>query len=184
MSEMFRRREARRLIEKEINWSKKRKLFLVFTPHLPYLKARMIESKAELLSIMELSGLKAFLIEENIDMEILKEFLKEEKVIPVSNDPRLFSFETGFLSYLEEANKEADNFSKAVKKITGEVAERLHIEDRGMIEEGKYADLVLYNNGRVEKVWVNGEEEYDAAEMRENISGKAGKVLFRSRYNS
>lgn len=178
MRQAFQEKQSRRLIEKEIEWNKKRKIFLAFTPHLPYLKPRLIKSKAELLSIMEIVGLRAFVMEEGIDMKTLQEFLGEEKVIPVSSDPRLFSLETGFLSYLQEASKEPESFSKAVSKITGEVADRLKIKERGEIAEGKYADLVLYNQERVERVWVNGEEMYDGKMARE-AKGNRGRVLIR-----
>ena len=75
----------------------------------------------------------------------------------------------------------------AIYKMTGLSAENLGINDRGIITNGNYADLVLFNpetvidnaniqNGKalstgIEKVWVNGELVFQAQKPTGKYSG-------------
>ena len=68
------------------------------------------------------------------------------------------------------------SLEEAIHKMTALTAENLGIKKRGKIEVGQYADLVLFDSGKVsdmatarkpqlksvgiEKVWVNGKEVY------------------------
>ena len=85
------------------------------------------------------------------------------------------------------------NLETAIYKMTGLTAEHLGIKDRGIISNGNYADLVLFDpakvidhadikNGKalssgIEKVWVNGEIIY----QNQKPTGKyPGKLIRRS----
>lgn len=75
----------------------------------------------------------------------------------------------------------------AIYKMTGLTAEHLGITDRGIIQNGYFADLVLFNpatvidnaniqNGKalstgIEKVWVNGELVYQSQQATGSLPG-------------
>lgn len=79
------------------------------------------------------------------------------------------------------------SLENAIYKMTGLSAEHLGISDRGIIANGNYADLVLFNpdtvidnaniqNGKalstgIEKVWVNGKIIWQDAKPTGNYSG-------------
>jgi len=83
------------------------------------------------------------------------------------------------------------NLVNAVHKMTGQTAEYLGIKDRGIIEAGKKADLVLFNPNTVidhaailnshalstgiEMVWVNGQLVY----QNQKATGKRPGVLIK-----
>ncbi len=83
-----------------------------------------------------------------------------------------------------------DRFEEAIRKVTGYVAERFMIKDRGVIREGAYADLVIINLDELETnespvdtrraplgvkfVLVNG---IITAENGKHTGAKNGKIL-------
>lgn len=92
--------------------------------------------------------------------KILGRYVREQKLIPIET---------------------------AIYKMTGLSAENLGIHDRGIIANGNYADLVLFNpdtvidnaniqDGKalstgIEKVWVNGQVVYQAQQATGKYSG-------------
>ena len=83
------------------------------------------------------------------------------------------------------------SLEEAVRKMTGAVAERLRLSDRGFVREGLAADLVLLEPARlrdtatfekpatfptgIEHVWINGAHVLDGA--RYDARAAAGRVL-------
>lgn len=83
--------------------------------------------------------------------------------------------------------KKIMTLENAIYKMTGLAAEHLGITDRGLIQNGYFADLVLFNpetvidnaniqnptalSTGIEKVWVNGEMVYGAQKSTGKFSG-------------
>ncbi|MDE2691705.1 MAG: D-aminoacylase [Acidobacteriota bacterium] len=101
--------------------------------------------------------------------------------------PRGFGAFTRFLGrYVRERN--VVSLEEGIRKMTSLSAQHLGIADRGAIEEGHYADLVLFDPETVidrstyedphlpsvgiEKVWVNGELVFDGGETTGNRPGR------------
>ncbi len=101
--------------------------------------------------------------------------------------PRGFGAFTRFLGhYVRERN--VVSLEEGIRKMTSLSAEHVRITDRGAIEEGYYADLVLFDpetvidrstyedphvpSAGIEKVWVNGEVVFDGGETTGNRPGR------------
>ena len=100
--------------------------------------------------------------------------------------PRGFGAFTRFLGrYVRDRN--VVTLEEGIRKMTSLSAEHLGIADRGAIEEGHHADLVLFDpetvidrstyeephipSAGIEKVWVNGELVFDGGETTGNRPG-------------
>ena len=107
--------------------------------------------------------------------------------------PRGFGAFTRFLGrYVRDRN--VVTLEEGIRKMTSLSAEHLGIAERGAIEEGHYADLVLFDpetvsdratyedphipSAGIEKVWVNGELVFDGGETTGN---RPGSVIRRVR---
>ncbi len=101
--------------------------------------------------------------------------------------PRGFGAFTRFLGhYVRDRN--VVTLEEGIRKMTALSAQHLGIADRGAIEEGHYADLVLFDPATVidrstydkphipsegiEKVWVNGQLVFDGGETTGNRPGR------------
>ena len=101
--------------------------------------------------------------------------------------PRGFGAFTRFLGhYVRDRN--VVSLEEGIRKMTSLSAEHMGITDRGAIQEGLYADLVLFDPDTVteqstyedphvpslgiEKVWVNGQLVFDGGETTGNRPGK------------
>ena len=100
--------------------------------------------------------------------------------------PRGFGAFTRFLGhYVRERN--VVSLEEGIRKMTSLSARHLGIADRGAIQQGHYADLVLFDpetvidrstyedphvpSAGIEKVWVNGELVFDGGETTGNRPG-------------
>ena len=68
-------------------------------------------------------------------------------------------------------------FEKAIQKITSIPAQKFGLRDRGEIAEGKFADIVLYKNGAISDVFVNG---VPAVRFGKLLNARGGMVLRRT----
>ena len=101
--------------------------------------------------------------------------------------PRGFGAFTRFLGrYVRERN--VVTLEEGIRKMTALSAQHLGITERGAIQEGYYADLVLFDpetvidrstyedphlpSAGIEKVWVNGELVFDGGETTGNRPGR------------
>lgn len=129
--------------------------------------------------------------------EDVQKFLQYERTMIGSdglpNDPhphpRLWGAFPRFLGYY---CRDLNLFERpeAIHKMTGKSAQEFGLKDRGIIADGYYADLVLFDFDRVkdnatyqvpqqpaegiEKVWVNGVLSYQNGT---GVTGRAGKFL-------
>ena len=101
--------------------------------------------------------------------------------------PRGFGAFTRFLGrYVRDRN--VVTLEEGIRKMTALSAEHLGIAERGAIQEGHYADLVLFDpetvidrstyeephvpSAGIQKVWVNGELVFDGGETTGNRPGR------------
>jgi N-acyl-D-amino-acid deacylase len=101
--------------------------------------------------------------------------------------PRGYGAFTRFLGhYIRDRN--VVSLEEGVRKMTAQSAQYVGISERGLIKEGHYADLVLFNPETVadratpeaphlpsvgiEKVWVNGELVYEDGQVTERRPGR------------
>ena len=88
-----------------------------------------------------------------------------------------------------------DRFEDSIRQITSYPAKRFAIKDRGVLEEGKYADIVILNKDQlvshdrdedplqypegIDYVFVNGQLSIDHKKQIEGV--KAGRMLKKER---
>lgn len=83
-----------------------------------------------------------------------------------------------------------DTMPKTIRKMTGAIADRFMLENRGYIREGYYADLTVFDEAvlrsaspdqersfGIEKVFVNGEKVLDGNQIDRETLKTAGRAL-------
>ncbi|MDD6021908.1 MAG: hypothetical protein PUB94_04565 [Oscillospiraceae bacterium] len=83
-----------------------------------------------------------------------------------------------------------DTMAKTVRKMTGAIADRFMIKDRGYVREGCFADLTVFDESElrkatpdrtcsfgIDKVFVNGEMLVDGESFDAEKAAKAGRAL-------
>ena len=79
--------------------------------------------------------------------------------------PRLYG---AFPKFLREyaGEKSALSFAEAVRKMTGMPARRLGLKDRGTLEPGNYADLLVFDPAKFtdRATWQNPRQEAEGLE--------------------
>lgn len=78
----------------------------------------------------------------------------------------------------------------AVRKMTGGIADRFMIADRGYLKEGYYADLTVFNEEKmksatpdkkqsfgIESVYINGKLVFDGEKLNEDVLKTSGRAL-------
>ena len=142
--------------------------------------------------LMRVTNLRAVVFYRNVNFDYLKKALGHERCIVASNGGAMPAGRAGiaaekvlnhersyntFPKFLEMASRENQMpIEKAVNKITGLPARKFGIKDRGIIAEGKCADLAVIQNNKISAVIVNGKIAVKNGEFQ-NVS--VGKVLRR-----
>ena len=132
--------------------------------------------------------------------EIVSELSKDERCLYMTDawvedhgvqNPAIYDCFPKFLKF--SLCGTGDNMPNTIRKMTGAVADRFSIRDRGYIKPGYYADITVFDETRlregtpdqeksfgIEKVYINGVNVLDANELKsEEIrhSGQAIRVL-------
>ncbi len=105
-----------------------------------------------LITIMNMTKLKATVFVQDINFDVLVETLKDERALIASNGnspapgeflkhERSTNTFTKFLELVKDKN--LMSFEEAIRKITSTPALYFNIRDRGVVKEGKVADLVI-----------------------------------------
>ncbi len=142
--------------------------------------------------LMRVTKLRAVIFYRNVNFDYLKKSFGHERCIVASNGGIMPAGRAGiaaekvlnhersydtFPKFLEIISRDNQMpIEKAVNKITGLPARKFGIRDRGIVAEGKYADLTLVCNNKISAVIVNGKIAVKNGEFQ-NIS--AGNVLRR-----
>lgn len=116
---------------------------------------RELDLKNGLFKLMEITELRAGIEVEKINIQKLPELLLNENILISSNSSSPLS--NVFKNFLEIAEKgNIISIEEAIKKITYLPARILGIKKRGEIRSGYFADLVIFKEGEIKEVILNG----------------------------
>lgn len=103
-------------------------------------------------------------------------------------NPALYACFPKFLKY--SLNGEGDTMPRSVRKMTGGVADRFGLAHRGYIRPGYYADLTVFDEGKlrsgdeeamkpfgIEKVYINGKLVLDGDNLCEDTLKSSGMAM-------
>lgn len=148
-----------------------------------FCNTRQIKSVKEgLVELMLLAKLKAMVIFKNINLDVLLRNLHRPSILVASNSAslrddvevlkpeRALKTFPRFLELVQEKNLMP--LEMAVKKITSLPASIIGLEDRGVIKDRAFADLVIFKDGEIKTVLVNGEVAFDGGKITSKLSGK------------
>lgn len=129
---------------------------------------RNLDVKSGLLTLMEITGFQAVVFYGNIDINVVHKALVHERAIIASNNAK-----STFPKFLELSEKEKIlPIEKAINKITGLPAQRLGLQDRGVIRDGSFADLVIFRDNKIRDVILNGKVVVTNGEFQDVLNGK------------
>ncbi len=118
------------------------KIQILSAPNHPYLIGRTVEDADDLIHLMLATGLRATVLNPNINGELQKDALTMSRAFIASGGSPLS--ENVFPKYLEMTVKTAGvPIEQAVKKITSSPASYFGLKKRGTVKEGNIADLVI-----------------------------------------
>ena len=83
-----------------------------------------------------------------------------------------------------------DTIPKTIRKMTGAIADRFMIENRGYVREGCYADLTVFDEGAlkeatpdqersfgISQVFINGKQVLGGQQAEVDTLGRAGRAV-------
>lgn len=96
-----------------------------------------------------------------------------------------------FPKFLQSSLKNKTNtMEQTIRKMTGQVADRFSLKDRGYIKEGYFADITVFNEEilkneppdqnksfGIEKVFINGKQVIEKDTMNEVLLQNAGYAI-------
>ena len=148
-----------------------------------FINTRQIKNVSRgLIDLMRLVKLRATILYNNVNPEIFLRNLARQPVWIASNSAS-FRNDTEILKP-ESALKTFPKFLKlvtekglmplplAIKKITYEPALKFGIEDRGVIQEGAFADLVVFKDSLIKDVILNGEVALSEGTISQKMNGR------------
>ena len=140
-----------------------------------------------LLRLMMMTRLRALVIYKNVNLELVVRALGYEQAL-VSSNAASFSenkqaikherFFKTFSRFLEIANQQGrPSLEEVIEKFTSIPAQKFGFKDRGLVQEGYIADLVLLQERKVQAVFVGGQMVIKDGKFQDIF---AGRVLRRS----
>ncbi|MEE8131758.1 MAG: hypothetical protein V3T98_01810 [Candidatus Paceibacterota bacterium] len=167
----------REKILKELPKMNGRKIIITSAPGNEYLTGESLEEfsanrnldvKNGLLTLMEITDFQAVVFYGNIDLKGVHKALVHERAIIASNSAKFT-----FPRFLELSEKEKIlPIEKAVNKISGFPAQRLGLQDRGVVKDGNFADLVIFRDSKIRDVILNGKIVVRDGEFNNVLEGK------------
>ena len=126
-----------------------------------------------LLALMKLTNFRAVVSYENISLKKVVKAITHNRAIVASNGVRPECSYRTFIRFLELAEKEKIlPIETAVYKITGLPAQRLGLDERGLIRDGWFADLVLFKDAEIREVLLNGKRVVKDGKFQDVLAGK------------
>ena len=129
--------------------------------------------------------------------EIIKEFSRDERCLFMTDawvedegvqNPAIYDCFPKFLRDALLGN--GDVLPKAIRRMTGATADRFHLQDRGYLKPGCYADVTVFNEEAlkaaspdqtgsfgIEKVFINGRLVLDGSELQPDALRTAGRAI-------
>lgn len=152
-------------------------------PHLKFLEGKSLDefsrnqdlSKTRaLLKLIILTRMNASVSLDRVDKKIFEDFLgNQHSLVSLGSPAALGSAVGGELLTWAEKNGNV-SIEKAVAKMTGQIAAKYGLEKRGLVKEGSWADLTLWENWRAKTVIMNGSVAMHDGRFENK---KAGTVL-------
>jgi N-acyl-D-amino-acid deacylase len=145
-----------------------------------------------LIKLMQLTRLRAIVFVKNVNLDLTVKSFSGRAALITANSAGLATgpqvlkherFTNTFPRYLELVSiNNLLSLEEAIQRVTAMPAEKLGLKKRGVIQEGAFADLVLFSRSpqnifAVEHVFVNG---IQAVRSKKFQSVLAGKILKRS----
>lgn len=140
-----------------------------------------------LLQLMELTNLQCTVLHKNIDYELAKKSLANNKALVSSNAessvPGKFKSERSiktFTKFLDIAMREKLlSIEAAIAKITSTPASLFGLKNRGLLKEGLKADIAIFSfdeksGTEIQHVLINGKQAVENKNLKE---GRAGEIL-------
>ncbi len=147
-----------------------------------FCSTRNLNSNQGLAKLIEIAGSRAEIAEmKAIDRQNLINALADKQSFICSSASgtmnSIFGNHRAFAKFLEIAEKEKILLiEKAIAKITYLPAKKLGLTERGEIKIGNYADLVIFKEGDIKEVILNGEHAVKEGKFLGISAGKALKL--------
>lgn len=177
--------QIKKKILEEIPKLNGRKIIIVSAPGNECLEGKSLEDfsanrnldvKNGLLALMEITGFRAVIFYGNIDIKGVRKAIIHERAVIASNSASFVArtnADSAFLKFLKLSEKKKIlPIEIAINKITGLPAQRLGLRDRGMIRDGNFADLVMFRDGEIRNVVLNGKIVVKDGEFQNVLAGK------------
>ena len=129
--------------------------------------------------------------------EIISEFEKNDKCLFITDawieehgiqNPAIYDCYPKFLR--DSLLGTGDTMPKTIRRMTGGIADRFGLKDRGYLKEGYFADLTVFNEEEIrqavpdqeksfgiEKVWINGQLIFSNGQMDQDALKTSGAAL-------
>jgi len=128
---------------------------------------------------MRLTRLRAVLFVKNIDPVSLERLMFHPNAIISSNGASLgendFKHERNYATFTKFIKlileKKIMPLERALVKCTSLPAKKYNIKKRGQIEEGYYADIVIFKDGRLSDVIINGQLAMEDGKVKKILAG-------------
>lgn len=135
------------------------------------------ETQAEtLFNLMKMTSLKMVVLLEDVNEKVLDELIKSERSIITSDGLHLEDSELNpFQKFINNVIDDDFPLEKAIAKITSIPANKYGIENRGEVKAGNFADIVIFKDGQVKDVLVNGKVAMENQETTNQLNGKVIK---------
>lgn len=158
-------------------------------PHLRILNGKSLRDYAgdnkltpaeAMLKLMKISGLRGVLFKETLDENLLEDFVFSPFSLIASGEAPHRSVFVKFLRLADRTGK--ISLGKAVQKLTSLPAQKYGLKNRGRLEEGYYADLLVIKDFVIKDAVLNGAILLEEGEFRRPRSPKGapsgrGKIL-------
>jgi len=160
-------------------------------PDFAYLMGKTIKDIAEdrgssipeaLVELMRMTGLRASLVVHNLSLDEFGYALASDRSMIVSSGAsfaashgrsRAHLFADAIPTYLRTIlSARPIPLESAISKITHLPAQQLGLQQRGLVREGYFADLVLFRDTRIETVFVNGAIAVRDGKITDILHGK------------
>ncbi len=149
-----------------------RKIIITSAPDNKYLIGKSLEEfsanrnldvKNGLLALMEVTIFQVIIFYGNTDIKAIYKAAANNRSVISSN----------FTKFLELSEKEKIlSIEKAINKITGLPAQLLGLRNRGVIKDGNFADLVIFRDGKIKDVILNGKIVVRNGKYQNILTGK------------
>lgn len=139
-------------------------------------KNRNLNIREGLLELMKLTEFRAEIIYKNISSKkSIKTLALETAFVASCGLPQ--EFFKPFKEFLKIIEREkVITMEQAIKKLTYLPAQKIGLWERGEIKEGNYADLLLFKNGEIKDVIINGKIVLKDGDLEKEFAGKILKA--------